>query len=200
MNYLQLQQAIAGYLHRDDMAEQIKTGIALAGARIGRDLRHRANTQTTVFTASQDGVAFSPQYLREISQISYPAGTFAYQLQVVSEATWGEVQSAGGSGKPTVYSYLGGIIKVAPVNAETQFQITGWFQPPPLVNDSDTNPVLDYAPQLYVYAALMESFFWSQDGELTEYARAQYEAEIALLNVEAKSEKTGINPRMIRSR
>ena len=199
MNYLQLQQAIAGYLHRDDMAQQIKVGIELAGARIGRDLRHRANMQTTVFTASAQGIAFSPQYLREITQISFPAGTFANQLQVVSEETWGNVQLAGGSA-PKCYTYQGGIIKVAPVSAETQFQVTGYFQPPPLVNDTDTNPVLTYAPQLYVYAALMESFFWSQDGDLTSFAKAQYGEEIQRLNNEARSEKTGINPRMIRSR
>ena len=199
MNYGDLKKAIAGYLHRDDMSDQIVTAIQLAAARIGRDLRHRCNYVSTITTIQPIGIGGLPDRMREVQTVSAQAGTFDKTLQVVGIQQWAQVQ-ANGTGSPRVYCAEDGIVRVAPVSALTDVQISGWFQPAPLVNDTDSNSVLDYAPQLYVYGALMESFYWSQDGDLTSYAKQQYQNEIDLLNAETRSQNTGINPTMRRVR
>jgi len=194
MNYLELQQTIAGYLQRDDMTEQIKTAITLANVRIGQLLRHGSNLISTPFTIDGASV-FLPVDFREIKTAWYPAGGIAGQLQQVSLAQLGDMQVTGAN--PAYFAIEKPIISVKPFTS-TEIQLVYWGLPAQPVADTDENRVMLELPQLYIYGALMESFFWSQDGDLTGYAKQQFARELETANSAAMTAATGTNRRMMR--
>jgi hypothetical protein len=196
MNYQQIQLAIAGYLHRDDMAEQIKTGIALANVRIGQALRHSSNLISTPFTLPSEST-FLPGDFQEVKSAWHPAGNLSGTLQLVGLDQLASLEVSGAS--PAYFAIEPPIISVKPFT-ETEIQLVYWATPVMPVNDTDENRVMLELPQLYIYGALMESFFWSQDGDLTAYAKQQFIQEIANANAASQTAATGSNRAMRRYR
>jgi len=192
MNKAELIAVVAGYLHRTDMADQISASIAMATARIGRDLRDRSNYEVGAY------VFPDPLSANIVDMINVVADN-ACTLQALTQDQILQILHSGETGAARAYSIKGTQILFAPTPADgTGFYIAYYKRPDELVNDGDTNQVLSAWPQLYVYACLMESFFWTQDGDLTEYAKMAYINEIKTINGQYQSANVGTSPVMRR--
>lgn len=194
MNYGQLKAAIADYLHRSDAAQQIELSVALARTRIGRDLRCSANLNSLEFTYPFDG-SFLPADFSEAKEMWYPSGTLQHCLQPMTLTQLSNLSTTGGA--PAAFAIVAPAIWIRP-QVTGNYQLVYYAIPSELVQDTDTNAVLTLYPQLYLYGALMESFFWAQDGDLTAYAKQQYQEEIQLINAMTRSQPLGSAPAMRR--
>ncbi len=195
MNYLELQQAVAGYVHRADLTEQIKVALSIANSRIGANLRHASNTMYSIqgIGGGVTGVQSDFQqiiYVAAFGDVPIPLASMTNE-QIAFE----QKNNKGPLAK--YFSVDGLLLKIAPmVDGEYLFSYYG--TPAALINEDDTNTVSQSYPQLYIYGALMESFFWTQDGDLTQFARAQFEKEISDLNRSEKTASLGSSPAMRR--
>ena len=63
--------------------------------------------------------------------------------------------------------------------------------PSALVIDTDTNDVLTNYPYLYLYAALVEGFFYTQDAGGREKALENYTSEVSELNRQSANADAG---------
>jgi len=198
VNKGQLNAAVAGYLHRTDMGAQIEASIPIANARIGRDLRSNQNLIFEYWTAG-DNAQQLPAYFAQIRGVTTQAGSPVDYVSPDQMAVL--LQDKSASGKATHYTTNGRVfLPWPPQDTDAIFSFSAWRVPVDLVNDGDSNDVLLAWPQLYVYACLMESFFWTQDGDLTEYARAAYEREFSQINMAAQGSGMGGAPVMRRVR
>jgi len=196
MNYQQLQDAVVQYLHRDDMTAMIITALAIANVRIGQNLRHSSNLISNTINIQQSPVIV-PADLRELRTLSYPATASNPQIiPIVSQDQIGQFSNSSG-GSPVYAAMTGNSLSVWPV-VVGDYQITYYGEPAQPVLPADENPVMAALPQLYIYGALMESFFITQDGDLTAYARKQFGDEIQAANLQMKQIATGTRPAMRR--
>jgi len=193
MNRGQLVQMVAGYLHRTDMQSQIETAIVIAGTRIGRDLRDSSNLAIgSVDLSVSNSLPADFSSVRDVFVGARPLLPATPFQTANANAAVGQ-----GGGTPTHYSITGNTISLFPVSTPV-ITLSYWQRPADLVLDTDTNPVLDKWVQLYVYGALMESFFWTQDGDLTSYAAQSYQAEIEKINAAFLCASVGTSPAMRR--
>lgn len=194
MNKGELITAVAGYLHRTDMNEQINASVAIATARIGRDLRDRFNY---AFSSVEVGynLAALPGDVADLNMVLFNNKP----LQALTSTQILKMNQNSPTGAPVAYAVEGGAMSFSPPIADGEYINLGYYaRPAALENDADSNDVLAQYPQLYVYACLMESFFWTQDGELTEYATVRYTNEIKLINQQYEAANVGSSPIMRR--
>jgi len=194
MNYLQIKNAIEGYLHRNDMDQQIELGIFLANIRIGRSLRHSSNLITTPFMMNTE-TSNLPSDFREIKTAWNTSAAMKETLQLVGMDQLANLQYS--SGQPGYIAIELPLVAIKPFSAPTEIQLVYWSEPVSPTSDTDENRVMLELPQLYIYGALMEAFFWTHDGDLTRFAIDAFNREIDQANLANQSAATGSN-RMMR--
>jgi len=166
--YAELQTAIADWLDRSDLTSKIPDFITLAEYKLFRDLRLSEWEQR----ATADTVAGS-------SHIARPAnsdGILSIKLNTdpVQHLTYESLQYINGrylgssSGKPTVYCVTGNEIRLAPTpDSVYEIEIT-YSKPPEALSDvNTTNWFTENAPDLLLYASLLEATPYIRDNEMT---------------------------------
>ena len=81
MNNQELQQLIADYLHRTDLAALLPTWIDMARQRIGRDLRSQYNQVVLDPFSTTAQISPLPADYRGMKEISYTQGVARIQLR-----------------------------------------------------------------------------------------------------------------------
>ncbi len=192
MSYTTLQADIASYMHRSDLTEIIPTWIALAEARINRDLRvPEMAVEATINTT--DGVAPLPARYLDMRDISYNPGVRS--LALVGVGRHGIANIRGKTGQPVAYSIVGSTIEIRPTADDTDFFLQFWQAPEPLATVEDTD-LLDRYPYLYLYGALIEGGIYTKDQELRQTANEQYQSDGMRVNEEAELARFGESPTM----
>lgn len=165
--YSGLQAAVADYLGRDDLAERIPIFIRLAEQRMNRELRLRCMEQRAdlAVTGGTNSVSLPWQRTDGDWDVFMEArdlvwrdgnGTLVRNLRympVDDYAIGGEAE-----GVPTQYTIVGHDLYLmpAPVSNGT-LTLTYYGEIPPLSDTQTYNDVLLEFPDLYLYAALVES-------------------------------------------
>lgn len=174
--YGELKTQAAAWLHRNDLADRIPTFIEFATNRLARAITS-PRFETSVTLAVTSGVAALPSDFR--SAISMTLGTVEYKAITAADM---RAMNQGGI-RPTypVYSIVNNQIKVYPADssAPTFIYLSRLAN---LVNDSDTNWVLQDYPDVYLMATLAEARkFVLDDERLIQYEQMTI-ARIAELN------------------
>lgn len=190
---LDLANNVAGYLHRTDITSQILDFITLATKRIGRELRSSENEVSAVFTMVTNPQGL-PADFRSLREIYYQSNGGNTELRATSLQELARNSFPPG-GKPRFYSIQGTVLKTAPTSL-MDYQILYFAEPAALVNDTDTNSVLQVYPDLYLYATLMEAYFYTQDGDLFSAAQQTYRAQLKQINIVSESARVGAAPAM----
>lgn len=169
-DYEGLQAAVADYLGRDDLRDRIPDFIRLAEARLNRDVRMRVMERRAyhMLDAGKDEVSLPWKRAdgdwdvflemrdlvwkgsgRTVNLTYLPAD--AYSLRLLEQ------------GSPLRYAIIGKSLFVLPVpDAAGTLELTYWAEIPPLSQLQKTNAVLETAPDLYLYASLIESAPWAR--------------------------------------
>lgn len=177
-NYADLKNAVVGWLHRDDLAPSVGDFIALAEARINRDVRMRQQltTQTLATVASVQSVALPADWLQfHRLRLSSPDRPLTY-------LPGGELESmflAAAAGSPRHYTIEGATLLLGPTpDSAYSIEAVYYARVPTLSDAQPTNWVLTDWPSLYLYAALAEAAPFVGEDSRRALWEAMYAADL----------------------
>jgi hypothetical protein len=163
VDYTSLQDAVAEYMARDDLAARIPTFIQLAETKFNRELFVRQMEGRATLTV--DTLLSSPEFLSLPSDFQTMR---RIRLSGVTGKPTIEYKSPGGldsyrysidnvTAQPEYFTIIGDEIELAPTPDEN-FEVEILYRKvvPPLASNS-TNWLLTMAPDLYLYGALLEA-------------------------------------------
>jgi len=156
--YAELRSTIADYLNRDDLTAVIPTFIKLAESKFNRKLRVRQMIKRA--TATIDTAFFAPpgDWLenKEFQLNTNPIT----KLEFITESYSNDLRATRytASGKPQYYTVVGNQLEFIPTpDSEYQGELTYYAKIPALSDSNTSNWLLAYAPDLYLYGALVEA-------------------------------------------
>jgi hypothetical protein len=191
-NYSTLQDTIAEYAHRSDLAGVIPGFIQLAEERINSDLRVPVMQASEALVMAADTQAL-PDRFNGVRSLSGVHGGNPYVLKNVTPDV--ATNYLKNTGSPAlVYALLGGQIQI-PNGTGATFQLEFWQNPEALA-DVSVNDVLLAYPSLYLYASLAEVGAYTQDGQYKIEAENTYQACLAKANADADEIRYGTAPQM----
>ena len=190
--YSELQSAVADFLNRDDLASAVPTFIRLAEARFSRDMRHwRMETRSTAELDTQYS-AIPSDFLQPIRlQI-----TDAPTSEVAPISTAQMLQLRGDRndrvGRPTNYALTAGGIELYPTPDLTyNASLVYYARIPALSASNTTNWLLNEAPDVYLYGALVHSAPYLKDDARIQIWEALLAQGINNLNTSSADAKYG---------
>lgn len=176
--YTQLQTAIENFLARSDLTAQIPDFIALAEARMSRELETRSQEKRALatLTANNEYLAL-PTDLREVREVKLltdPLTVLEYSSPTNLDSTY----ASQGTGKPQAYSIIGDEIKMRPVpDSAYEAEIVYIGDIDFLSATNATNNILTRHPDAYLSGALVEAYTYLLDEQRaqiydTKFSRA----------------------------
>lgn len=168
--YSGLRAAVADYLGRDDLTSRIPDFIRMAEARLNRDVRMRVMERRAFhhINAGQDEVSLPWRredghwdvFLEMRDIVWKGSGRTVNLTYLPADAYAGRLHETG---EPLRYAIIGKSLFLVPVSdSDGQLELSYWAEIPPLSSVQTTNDVLQTAPDLYLYASLIESAPWAR--------------------------------------
>jgi hypothetical protein len=161
-----LKTTIADYLNRDDLTSIIPSFITLAEAKFNRKLRVRQMVKRANATVDTQYFAFPADFLqaKEFQLNTNPITYLQYVTQ--NQGDYGSQNIYISAGKPQYYTIIGSQIEVIPT-PDTSYtgELTYYGKIPALSESNTSNWLLAYAPDLYLYGALLEATPYLKDDE-----------------------------------
>ena len=160
--FTELKDAVADWLDRSDLTARIPDFIALAEARINRELRNRPmEVRSTMYTkADQQYFNLPGGYIqmRNIQLNTNPTTPLEYITPEMLDRVYGSTTS----GKPRAYTLIGDEIQLAPIpDSAYQVEMAFYEKFTPLGDGSagtvTSNWLTANAPDVLLYGALMEA-------------------------------------------
>jgi len=161
-----LKATIADYLNRDDLTAIIPSFITIAEAKFNRKLRTRQMVKRAEGQIETAFFAYPSDWLqaKEFQLNTNPI----VRLQFVTEAYGDELKSNRyvSTGQPVYYTITGTQLEFIPTPDSTYSAELTYYAKIPALSDSNTsNWLLAYAPDLYLYGALLEAAPYLKDDE-----------------------------------
>lgn len=194
--YSGLKAAVADYLNRDDLTSVVPGFIALAESKFNRKLRMRQMVKRATATIDTQFFAYPADWLeaRDFILSTNPIT----QMEFVTEDQGNAIKAttAVAPGKPRYYTIIGSQIEVIPTPDTSYSGVLSYYAKIPSLSDSNTsNWLLAYAPDLYLYGALLESAPYLKDDERLAVWGQMYEsskADIELADQRASVSSTPV--------
>lgn len=162
--YTELKDAVADWLDRNDLTNVIPSLIDLAQVKIYRELRLSAfETRSTTNTVAGEKYIERPPSsngIRHIKLNTNPITVLQYETPDKVDSSW-----AGSiTGTPVMFTIIGDQIRLAPTpDSEYELEVA-YIQRPQMLSDAvQTNWVLENAPDLLLYATLLEATPYLKD-------------------------------------
>ena len=192
-SYSTLQTAVANWLDRDDLTDRIPEFISLAEARFNRDLRIRAmeTKQTASTVAAQRNYALPTGYLQMRNfQVNV---TPVRVLEYVTPEIYDRLYGSTANGIPVYYTLLANEIQLGPIpDSVMTLEMPFYKTFDALSPTTTTNWVLANAPDVYLYAALMEAeAFLVNDARLPTWSAGYQRAIESLQFADAQDRHSG---------
>ena len=156
--YSELQTAVANWLDRDDLSARIPEFISLAEARFNRLLRLRSmeSKQTASTVGGQRNYNLPASYIqmRNFQLNTSPLTTLSYVTPEIYDRVWGG--STGGI--PKFYTIVADEISLGPIPGSVlTMEMLFYRRFDNLSGSTTTNWLLTYAPDIYLYASMLEA-------------------------------------------
>lgn len=183
--YAELQAAIADFLNRDDLTSVIPTFISLAEAQMARDIRHWRQEKRVVTTVDEQYENLPSDWLSMISLRLTDGG----RLSIISSAEMQDRQERSQStGKPMHYRITSDQIEFYPAPSEGYGLTMQYYAKVPALSSVQTdNWILQEAPDVYLYGALVHASPYLSDDNRTQVWAAFYRAGVEALNRDSMS-------------
>ena len=165
-NYTELKTAVANSLARSDLTDNIPDFIALAEARLSRELetREQEKRATATLTASDEFISL-PTDLREVRSVKLNTSPNTV-LEYMSPTSLDNTYPSGGNGKPVAYSLVGTEMKMRPVPDSAYTAEIIYIGGLSALSDSNaTNTMLTRHPDAYLMGALVEAYQYLMDDQ-----------------------------------
>lgn len=164
--YAGLKTTIADYLNRDDLTSIIPSFIAIAEAKFNRKIRTRQMVTRAEGQIDTQFFAYPTDWLqaKEFQLNTNPIT----KLEFVTEAQGDELKASRFPfpGQPMYYTITGSQIEFIPSPDTTYSAELTYYAKIPALSDANTsNWLLAYAPDLYLYGALLEASPYLKDDE-----------------------------------
>lgn len=189
--YTTLLAEVAGYLARSDLTSMIPTFVQFAQTRINREVRAREmETKNASFSITGEYVALPADFLQV--KHFYLGTSPRRSLEPMDAGTMTDVYTT--TNQPKFFSVEGTNFRFAPVPAQTYTATLIYYaKPATLVTTSqETNTLFpSVAPDLYLYASLLEAESYIQDDPRLPLWQQAYASGVASLNSAAKGSKHG---------
>ena len=196
-NFGDLKTAIGtNYLNRSDLSSYIPDFVTLAESRIfygsgdpyaSAPLRVPAMQTNATGTIASNAIAFPTRFL-EIIRLAAYTGSNGWTLDYLAPSKLAEAQNS--AMLPTKYTYLNNQIQTAGTGAAT-YSLDYYQAFASLSADADTNWLLTTAPQVYLFAALMEAAPFIQDQTQITAWFGLYKSAISSLNLSTNRRASG---------
>ena len=190
-NYTELKAAIATWMHRSNLTNQIVDFITMAETRINRVLRVKEmiSSEVLAVTGGDANVSLPTGFL-QMRSLRLESDSSDSVLTVRPISSLKDERSE--SGTPRYYAYSGSSIVLYPTPADDMNIIADCFIAPTALSNSNlTNDILTYYPEIYLQGTLAEGY---------KYIRHQ--AELAKANAlfnEAVMEANKSSRKLLRS-
>lgn len=189
VDYGTLQQRIAAWLARADLAAAIPDFIQLAEANLSRELRAR-KMQASVSGTSAAGVIPMPADCVGIQSLRIAAGGGMAKIHPVAPD-----HIDGRSGIPNGYAVVGDQILLN--GSDVEYTLVYRRRIPALSDSNQQNWLIIDEPGAYLYAALVEaSPYLADDARVATWA-AQYQRTVDGINAHYDMENYGNAPAMV---
>lgn len=165
--YTELKDAVADWLNREDLTAQIPDFITFAEARLNRTLRTR-EMLTRRRTLTTNGFITLPFDYLETYQLQLPsnATNTPEPLTFIGPDEAARFKATSMTGKTRYYTIIDGAFELIPApSSSTELTITYYAKVPPLSASLATNWLLTKAPDLYLYATLVNAAPYLQNDE-----------------------------------
>lgn len=185
--YDDLQTSIATYLHRSDLTSQIPDFITLAEAKLNRRLRLRPMEQRTTGTVA--ATVAVPTRFAEVISLTVTNGGNTYPVSYLPTS-----KLQGESSDTFYYSIIGENFYFEPVGSGITY-VLHYYQKFAALS-TGVNWLLTNAPDVYLYASLMESAPYIKDDKRLATWGTLLEEAIKDLEREDRNARYGNNLRM----
>lgn len=159
--YEQLQSAITGLLHRDNLDAAVPDFIRLAEAEFNRELRCR-QMETRVTAQSSDRYLTLPDDFLELRNIKVLTTPYR-QLVNISTENLDTYYDSASSGCPRAYAMVGESIYVSPPPDGTYTYEIDYYASVPALETFSSNWLLIGYPDAYLYGSLLHSAPYLRD-------------------------------------
>lgn len=164
--YSGLKTTIADYLNRDDLTSVIPSFITLAEAKFNRKLRMRQMIKRATATIDTQYFAYPADWL-QAKEFILNTNPITY-MEFVTDKQANELRQNQiiATGKPSYYTIIGTQIEVI-ATPDTGYtgELTYYGKISALSDSNTSNWLLAYAPDLYLYGALLEAAPYLKDDE-----------------------------------
>jgi len=188
----ELEALAISYSHKPELTSDLFDDFfALAGSRIGRDLKSTENETALLAETYATNLNAVPSDYGSMRALEYAKSSGPVNLASRDLASINDFRASGGD--PRVYLVRARIIDIRPFVAG-DYNLYYYHRPVLAAGDS-SNAVSITWPNVYLSALLVEIQLWAQDQRNLEVARGNYKSEIAETNREA-SRSQGDKPAM----
>ena len=185
--YAELKTAVADFLNRDDLTATIPTFISMAEAGLNRDVRHWRMEQRSTAEIDDQYLTLPTDWLETIRLTMQDTVPYVLNLASRDQIEEYRLRGADVSGKPVYYSHIAGEIELYPTPDATYDIEMLYTQKIDALSDSNTsNWLLTEAPDLYLYAVLMETAIYLRDDDRIAAYASMYQNKLAALNASSK--------------
>ena len=193
--YAGLQAAIADFLDRQDLTASIPTFIALAEARISRDLNHWKQEKRVTTTLNEQFEMIPSDMIEALSLQHVGGGRIMTMAATEMQERRGYVSYQ--AAKPTNVRLTAGQFELFP-EPDCDYIVSLLYRAriPALADDNTSNWLLLDAPDVLLYAALGQTAPYLKDDARLPVWAALYQSAVDALNAESKSAKTTGTVRM----
>lgn len=187
--YSELVTELEGYLNRTDYTPRIPTFIKLTEARLNRLLDDPDMEVRASITAIAQYTALPTDFKRLIGVYT----SDNYELEQVSSS---QITSLNQSitGDPRKYAITDGAITFAPISTTALIVILYERTLPALTASATTNWLLDRAPDLYLYGALIQASIFGWFDERVPGFKSLFDEAIAEMKIEGANRRLGSAP------
>lgn len=179
MNLGSLRNLFTGYMHRKDLEDFFPDFMELTEARINVDVD--LPTLEAIFNdpATTSNPTPLPDNFKAVRSVSGNARS----LVSLSPDNFLAMFGRDRSGVPSHYAIVGTTILLGPYVDGIDLSVEYKIDVTVMVNDGDTNEVLDKWPQIYLYGLMFEAHVFAQDLEAAQAVMAKYNEEIERMRV-----------------
>lgn len=186
--YSDLKTKVASYLARTDLTDQIPDFIRFAELRLRRELRIRQmlKSVTTTTTGGDSTVELPSDFLeaRDFYVSTNPIQPLTYS----SPAIFSRNTKSTTSGKPLDYTILAAEFKLSPIPDTTYTLELLYFAAPTFLgDDNSSNVFMANAPDVLLYASLLEAEPYLMNDARIQVWGSLYDRGIATLSTSDES-------------
>lgn len=163
-NYTELKASVADWLNRTDLTSVIPDFIALAEAQIERTLRTRQMMVRATASIDTEYSAVPADFLetKSIKLNTNPVTSLTFETVDALDSLKSTTYIS--TGKPQLFSIVGGQIRVLPVPDSTYTaELIYYAKLSKLSSTNATNWLLTQAPDVYLYGSLMQAAPYLKD-------------------------------------